>query len=166
MAEENNQPQTEEESNDPSFQLLRSFLKDASLEMPHAPEIFFEQHEEQPAVNFKFDVARKALPAVDTYEVVLRATVTVGFKDKVMFLVECSQCGMFEISNVPAEAMEHVCNVVCPSVLMPYVRANVADLINRTGLPVVHLPEVNFESMFAEKVAQAQQQASDGVAQA
>ena len=150
MAEENETAQ--EEGKEPSFQLVRCFLKDASLEMPHAPDIFLEEHQEQPGVNFRFDVGTRVMPVQDHYEVLLRVTVTVGFKEKAMFLVECNQCGIFEIKNVPAESLQHITNVVSPSLMLPYVRANVADLINRTGLPTVQLPEVNFEGLYAQKM--------------
>ena len=160
MAEEKKEaaPQqaSDESAKEPSFQLIRSFLKDASLEMPNAPDIFLQEHEEQPGVDFKFGVAARALGIEAGYEVLLRATVTVGFKDKVMFLVEGTQSGVFELKNLPEEALAQVTNVVCPAVLLPYLRANLADLINRTGLPAVHLPEVNFEAMFQQRIEEAQ----------
>jgi len=172
MAEENTAAPAEAAANtteeqQPSFQLVRCFLKDASLEMPHAPEIFFEEHEEQPEVKFQFGVAARQLPVEDGYEVILRATITVGFKDKTMFLVEGSQSGVFELKNLPQEALGQVTNVVCPSVILPYLRANLADMINRTGLPAVHLPEVNFELLMQQRMAEAQAAASkQGSAQA
>lgn len=61
--------------------------------------------------------------------------------------------------------MQHLTNVVCPSILYPYLRANLADLITRTGLPPVHLPEVNFEALYQQRLAQAQQQAQQGAAE-
>ncbi len=171
MAEENTTAQTQEKENQaeqPSFQLVRSFLKDASLEMPHAPDIFLEDHDEQPAVDFKFGVAARPLPVKDLFEVVLRATITVGFKEKTMFLVEGSQSGIFEFKNLPQEAIPHVTNVVCPSLLLPYLRANLSDLINRTGLPTVNLPEVNFETLLQQRIAemQAAQEKQETVAKA
>ncbi len=159
MAEETNtEEKTPEQKADealqPSFQLVRSFFKDASLEMPHAPDIFLEEHEEQPACDFKFGVAARPLSVKDLFEVVLRATITVGFKEKTMFLVEGTQSGVFEFKNIPEEAMAHVTNVVCPALLLPYLRANMADLINRTGLPTVNLPEVNFEALLQQRIAE------------
>ncbi len=161
MAEEtNSEEKTPEQKADealqPSFQLVRSFFKDASLEMPHAPDIFLEEHDEQPACDFKFGVAARPLNVKDLFEVVLRATITVGFKEKTMFLVEGTQSGVFEFKNIPEEAMAHVTNVVCPSLLLPYLRANMADLINRTGLPTVNLPEVNFEALLQQRIAEMQ----------
>lgn len=159
MAEENTTtPEQEKEATEqaePSFQMVRAFFKDASLEMPHAPDIFFEDHDEQPTVDFKFGVVARPLAVKDLYEVVLRATITVGFKEKTMFLVEGSQSGVFELKNLPEQALAHATNVICPSVLLPYLRANLADIINRTGLPTVNLPEVNFEVLLQQRIAEA-----------
>lgn len=162
MADENQtaqNPEQAQQNTEPFFQLVRCYLKDASLEMPNAPEIFMQAHEEQPNVDIQFEVANRALPLENTYEVVVRGTITVALKDRVMFLVEGKQAGIFDIRNIPAEGVQHIANVVCPSICYPYLRANLADLINRTGLPPVHLPEVNFEVLYQQRLAQQAQQA-------
>ena len=92
-------------------------------------------------------------------------TITVTVKEKTMFLVEGKQAGIFDIRNIVEEGVQHLTNVVCPSILYPYLRANLADLITRTGLPPVHLPEVNFEALYQQRLAQAQQQAQQGAAE-
>lgn len=165
MAEEN-QNTNEQASEQPIFQLVRCYLKDASLEMPHAPEIFLEEPAEQPKVDIQFEVSQKQLPPEGAWEVVVRGTITVSVKDKVMFLAEAKQAGIFDIRNIVAEGVQHITNVVCPSIIYPYLRANLADIITRTGLPPVHLPEVNFEGLYQQRLAQAQQQAQAEVAHA
>jgi preprotein translocase subunit SecB len=42
--------------------------------------------------------------------------------------------------------------------LYPYLRANVADAINRTSLPPLHLAEVNFQSLYEQRLAQMAQE--------
>lgn len=144
----------------PIFQLQRVYLKDASLEMPNAPKIFLEQ--EQPQFDVQLEVfSDKVMDPI--YEVVVRVTVTANMKDKVLFLVEGKQAGIFEMRGIPDEQIEAVLNVVCPNIVYPYLRANVADLINRTGLPPVHLAEINFEAVYQQRLAQQQQQAQPGL---
>ena len=91
MAEENTtnnaQPANEEAAQQPSFQLVRCYLKDASLEMPHAPEIFLTAPAEQPNVDIQFEVSQRRLPMEGAWEVVVRGTITVTVKDQTMFLV-------------------------------------------------------------------------------
>ncbi|HTT13840.1 MAG TPA: protein-export chaperone SecB [Burkholderiaceae bacterium] len=133
------------------FQLQRVYLKDASLELPHAPTIFLEQ--EAPQVDVQLEVVNdKVLDGI--FEVVVRVTATAKVKAKVLFLVEAKQAGIFEMRGIPTEQFEAVLNIVCPNIVYPYLRANVADLINRTGLPPIHLAEINFEAMYQQRLGQ------------
>jgi preprotein translocase subunit SecB len=139
--------------NAPVFQLQRIYLKDASLELPHAPKIFLEQ--EAPQVDVQLEVTNeKVLEGI--VEVVVRVTATAKLKDKVLFLVEAKQAGIFEMRGIPDDQVEPIMGIVCPGIIYPYLRANVADLINRTGLPPIHLAEINFESMYQQRLAQQQ----------
>jgi preprotein translocase subunit SecB len=144
----------------PVFQLQRMYLKDASLEMPNAPQIFLEM--DNPAIDIQLEVQHSALPQDGMHEVVVRATVTGRIKDKVLFLVEGKQAGIFEIRNVPGEQMEPVLGIVCPGIVYPYLRANVSDLLSRTGMPPVHLAEINFEAFYQQRLAAQAQQAQPG----
>lgn len=137
----------------PVFQLQRVYLKDASLELPHAPQIFLEQ--EAPQVDVQLEVTHeKVLDGI--YEVIVRVTTTAKIKDKVLFLVEAKQGGIFEMRGIPNEQFDAIVGIVCPGIVYPYLRANIADLINRTGLPPIHLAEINFEAMYQQRVAREQ----------
>lgn len=148
-------------TNAPVFQLQRVYLKDASLELPNAPSIFLEQ--DAPQVDVQLEVTHdKVLEGI--YEVVVRVTTTAKIKDKILFLVEAKQGGIFEIRGIPNEQFDAIAGIVCPGIIYPYLRANVADLINRTGLPPIHLAEINFEAMYQQRLAQAQTQVAAPVA--
>jgi preprotein translocase subunit SecB len=88
------------------------------------------------------------------FEVTVTATVTTKVQDKVLFLVEAKQAGIFEIRNVPQEQMQGIISIVCPQMVYPYLRAIVSDVCTRAGFPPILLTEVNFQAMF-----EAQQQA-------
>ncbi|MFN9805235.1 MAG: protein-export chaperone SecB [Betaproteobacteria bacterium] len=139
--------------NGPVFQLQRIYLKDASLELPNAPHIFLDQ--EAPQVDVQLEVAHDNV-IEGIVEVVVRTTVTAKVKDKVLFLAEAKQAGLFEMRNIPQEQVDPILGIVCPGIVYPYLRANVADLITRTGLPPIHLAEINFESMYQQRLAQQQ----------
>jgi len=76
-------------------------------------------------------------------------------------LVEASQAGIFEVRNLPPEQMGPVMGIACPQIVYPYLRGNVADLIQRAGFPPVHLSEINFQAMYEQQQQQAAQVASD-----
>jgi preprotein translocase subunit SecB len=143
----------------PIFQIQRMYLKDLSLEIPGAPRIFLEQ--QQPAVEISLDSAQEQL-SEGIHEVTVTVTVTTRIGDKVLFLVEARQGGIFEIRNIPPEQMPVVLNVVCPNVIYPYLRSNVADVIQRAGFPPIHLSEINFEALYQQKLAQQQQGGEQG----
>jgi len=141
---------------DPIFQIQRIYLKEASLEQPNSPGILLEQ--EQPSVDIQLGV--EANPAADgVYEICVTATVTTKIKDKTVFLVEAKQAGIFEVRNLPQEQMGPIMGIACPQIVYPYLRGNVADLIQRAGFPPVHLAEINFQAMYEQQQAQAAEDA-------
>ena len=143
-----------EQDSSPVFQIQRVYLKDVSLEQPNAPKILLEQS--NPQVEINLGVAAEGV--VDgIFEVSVTATVTTKVGDKVLFLVEAKQAGIFEIRNLPQDQLQPVIGIACPNIVYPYLRATVADVITRAGFPPVHLAEVNFQAMYeAQQQAQAQ----------
>jgi preprotein translocase subunit SecB len=142
----------------PVFNIQRVYLKEVSLEQPNSPAILLEQ--EQPAVDIQLGV--EATPVADgIFEVSVTATVHTKIKDKTVFLVEAKQAGIFEIRNVPEDQMGQIMGIACPQIVYPYLRGNVADLIQRGGFPPVHLSEINFQAMYEQQqLAQAQANAA------
>ena len=147
---------------DPVFQIQRVYLKGASLEQPNSPAILLEQ--EQPSVDIQLGV--NASPVADgIFEVTVTATVQTKIKDKTVFLIEAQQAGIFEIRNLPEEQMSQIMGIACPQIVYPYLRGNVADLIQRGGFPPVHLSEINFQAMYEQQRAQADDDAPRVVTQ-
>ncbi len=143
------------DTQNPVFQIQRVYLKGASLEQPNSPEILLEQ--EQPTVDIQLGV--NAAPVAEgIFEVSVTATVQTKIKDKTVFLVELTQAGIFEIRHLPSEQMGPIMGIACPQIVYPYLRGNVADLIQRAGFPPVHLSEINFQAMYEQQqAAQAEQ---------
>ena len=136
----------------PIFQIQRMYLKDLSLEQPNSPQILLEQA--QPQVDINLGMAADSV-ADGIYEVTVTATVTTKVKDKVLFLVEAKQAGIFEIRHVPQDQMQGIISIVCPQMIYPYLRAIVSDVCTRAGFPPILLTEVNFQAMFEAQQAQA-----------
>lgn len=136
----------------PVFQIQRMYLKDLSLEQPNSPRILLEQS--QPQVDIHLAMGAEALSET-IVEVAVTATVTTKVADKVLFLVEAKQAGIFEIRNVPEEQKRGIIGVVCPQMIYPYLRAIVSDICTRAGFPPILLTEVNFQAMFEAQQQQA-----------
>ena len=140
---------TEQEA--PAFNILRVYLKDASLEQPNSPQILTRN--EQPEIGIQLGVGVQKI-AEDQVEVVVQATVTAQIEDKTLFLVEAKQAGIFQVSHIPDEQMGALVGIACPQIIYPYLRGNVADLVQRAGFPPVHLTEVNFSAIYQQQLAQ------------
>ena len=140
------------DDNNPVFQIQRVYLKDLSLEQPNSPQILLEQGQPQVEINLGLG----AEPIGDgVYEVTVTATVTTKVNDKVLFLVEAKQGGIFEIRNIPEDQLQPIIGIACPGIIYPYLRAIVSDVCTRAGFPPVLLSEVNFQAMFEAQQAQA-----------
>lgn len=135
----------------PAFAIQRVYLKDLSVEIPHAPRIFLET--QQPTVDVQMDVGSEQITE-GIYESTVTITLTAKVAEKVAFLIEARQGGIFEIRNVPEDQMPLLVNVVCPNIVYPYLRSNIADTVQRTGFPPMHLAEINFEGLYQQRLAQ------------
>jgi len=141
----------------PQFSIQRIYLKDMSLELPNAPQIFLEAS--APSVEIQLDITNEVL-GEGVHETAVRVTVTAKMADKVAFLVEATQAGIFTSQGIGGEQMEAVANILCPSIIYPYLRSNIADSVQRSGFPPVHLAEINFEALFQQRIAEHQAQAA------
>ena len=132
----------------PVFQIQRVYLKGLLLEQPNSPAIFLE--EASPTVEVA--VSTMAVQQTDgIFESTVSVTVTAKIQDNVAFVVEAKQAGIFEIRHMPADQLEPVLGIGCPTILYPYLRANVADAITRAGFPPVHLSEINFQMFYQQQ---------------
>lgn len=138
----------------PSFSIQKLYVKDLSLEIPHAPEIFLERD----APQIGLQLHSQANPIEEhVFEVTVTVTVTATLakNDTVMFLIEAKQAGIFHVQNLPEAEMEPVLGVVCPNILYPYVREVVSDVSVRAGFPPVQLNPINFEVLYQQQKQQS-----------
>ncbi|MBX9915713.1 MAG: protein-export chaperone SecB [Nitrosomonas sp.] len=139
------------EQQQPVFAIEKIYVKDLSLEIPNAPNIFLER--DTPEINLQLGTKSQGI-GEGLYEVLLTATVTAKIKDKNMFLVEAQQAGIFRIRNIPAGEIDPVLGIGCPNILFPYLREVVSDVVTRAGFPPVILNPVNFEAIYQQKNAE------------
>lgn len=134
----------------PVFNIEKIYVKDLSLEIPHAPGIFLER--ESPHIDLQLHSQANSIEQ-GVYEVLITITVTSRLKekDKVVFLIEAKQAGIFQVRNLPPEEVEQVLGVVCPNIIFPYLREVVSDLAVRAGFAPVLLNPINFDVLFQQQ---------------
>jgi preprotein translocase subunit SecB len=135
-----------------TFQIEKVYVKDLSLEIPNAPKVFLEQA--QPQLEVRIDTSSDAF-AEGYYEVTVSATVTAKLGERTLFLVEAAQAGIFAVRNVPAEELGPLLGIGCPTVLFPYLRETISDLVVRGGFPPVLLAPLSFEALYTQRQQQA-----------
>jgi preprotein translocase subunit SecB len=140
----------------PSFQIEKLYVKDISLEIPGAPQVFLEPQSPQLEIQVRNESSQIA---EGLFEVVITVTVTAKSSDKTQFLAEAAQAGIFSLRNVPQADLEPLLAVACPTILYPYARETISDLVTRGGFPPVLLAPVSFEALYAQRL---QQQAAAG----
>lgn len=138
----------------PVFSIEKVYVKDMSLEVPHAPQVFLEQA--APEVDMQLATESQKVDE-GYYECTLTVTVTAKLPEKTLFLVEVAQAGIFQIRDVPEEDIEPILGVACPNILFPYAREAVSSVVNRAGFPPVLLSPINFEALYMQQRAQMAQ---------
>ena len=142
------------ESPQPVFAIEKIYLKDLSVEVPNAPEVFLER--EVPTVDV--NIGSNARSVQDgLFEVVVTVTITAKIKDKTLFLAEAAQAGVFQIRNVPQQDIGPLLGIACPNTLFPYVRETISAVTSRAGFTPVVLAPMSFESIYQQQQQQLQQ---------
>jgi len=134
-------------NNEKQFAIQKLYIKDISFESPNSPLIFTEKWEPKVELNLSTNAA--AAPQ-DLYEASVTATLTVKNNDKVAYLVEATQVGVFAATGFSKEELGPLLGSFCPNVLFPYLREIVSDLVSKGGFPPMLLNPVNFDALYAQ----------------
>lgn len=141
---------SEENTQQREFMIQRIYTKDISFESPNAPMIFLEQW--NPEVKVALNTETAALQDGNV-EVVLTVNIEARQDDKVAFIIEIQQAGIFLARGFKQEEMAPLLGIGAPNALFPYAREVVSDLVSRGSLPQFVLQPVNFEAMYAQQQA-------------
>jgi preprotein translocase subunit SecB len=150
----------------PSRQVLlqKIYVKDASLEVPLAPQIFTRPWKPELDVQVNADV--KPLDT-ENFHVVLLVTVTAKLGEDTAFLAEVHQAGVFTLRGFAGdEDRRAILGGYCPGLIFPFARETIAELVQRGGFPQLLLQPINFEALYVEHQARARAQAATAPAQA
>ena len=138
----------------PSFQIEKLYIKDISLEVPGAPHVFLQTDNPQLEVQ----VRNEAMQITDNlYEATVIVTVTARAGERTLFLAEAAQAGMFTVRGFAPQDMEPLLAIGCPTILFPYVREAISDLVTRAGFPPVLLSPISFEALYLQRQQQKQE---------
>lgn len=134
-----------------SFQIEKIYVKDLSLEVPNAPQVFMQVENPELEVRVRNQGGQFA---DGLFEVTVTVTVTARAGEKTVFLAEVAQAGIFSVRGVPAQELDPLLGIGCPTILYPYAREAISDLVTRAGFPAVVLAPVSFEQIYLERMQQ------------
>lgn len=139
----------------PQFALQRVYVRDLSFEAPKSPEIF--RQDWRPGINLDINTQHNLLDN-GFYEVILTLSVTAKNGEDVAFIVEVQQAGIFLIRGIEEDALGHMLGAFCPSLLFPYAREALDNLVTRGTFPALMLAPVNFDALYAQELERQQQE--------
>lgn len=144
------------ENAQPIFSIEKLYVKDLSIEVPNAPQVFLER--ETPEINVELNTSGTKIDE-GYYNVVVSVTVKAQLpQERTLFLVEVAQAGVFQIRNFAEADIEPVMMIGCANILFPYAREAVSDAITRAGFQPIQLAPVNFEALYQARQQQGEQQ--------
>ncbi|SRR6266566_3092215 len=147
---------TENQTPQAAFGLEKIYLKDVSYEAPGAPGVFLEN--QTPEIGVQLSLTHRPLDGeAGIFEVVLAVQINAKRADKSLFLVDVQQAGVFRVQGIGGEALERTLEVSCPYVLLPFAREAINDLIGKGGFPQLLINPINFDALFEQKRAAAEQ---------
>jgi preprotein translocase subunit SecB len=131
--------------------MLGQYVKDLSFESPNIHKLMTSQAE-NPSLDLEMDVRPEQI-GQDVYETTLAFTARAKSKSiGVIFELELEYSGLFRIENAPAEMLDGMLHVQCPTLLFPFVRRIVADMTRDGGImPPLMLDPVDFGALYARK---------------
>lgn len=148
-----------DEQEQPAFAAQRIYLKDASYEAPHAPEIFLEEW--KPEVEVQMDNSVKQVDENGVYDVQLKITVNASVGEKTAYIAEVVQGGVFLVRGFEEKDRQRLTGSVCPDMLYPYAREALSNLMTKGSFPAFLLSPVNFDFIYNKRLQEKEQTEAD-----
>lgn len=142
MSEENKKA---ENQNVPAIVINTQYVKDLSLEIPHAPEIFREINT-APKIDVNVDVNAEHMHD-NFFNVSLSIKMEGNINEKKLFILELVYAAVVSL-NIPQEHVEPVLLIEIPRMIFPFARSVVTNNLVDGGLPPFMLNPIDFAGMY------------------
>jgi preprotein translocase subunit SecB len=151
----NSNPQPGPAPNQVQVRVVGQYIKDLSFENPNVRRLLGGPGE-QPALRVEVNVNATKL-ADKMFESAIQFKAEAASKTGVIYDLELAYAGLFEVQNLPDQALEPFLLINCPSLLFPFLRRIVADLTREGGFPPLLLDPIDFAALFVQRQQQGQQ---------
>lgn len=145
MSEENKSTNDSQNEGQPAIVINTQYIRDLSLEIPHAPEIF-KEIKSAPQVTINVDVTSQVLED-GYYNVELKLSMDGDINNRKLFILELVYAAVVNL-NVPAEHLEPVLSIEIPRLIFPFARNIVTNCLVEGGLPPFMINPIDFVSLY------------------
>ena len=142
----------------PEVSINMQYIKDMTLEVPHAPQVFAKINT-PPQIGVDLNIDAQKLND-EQFEVTLNMRINANTAEEPLFIFELSYAAACTI-KMPEEQKEPILYIEIPRMLFPYARQIISSNLADAGLPPLMLTPVDFAAVYRAK---KEQQAASKVA--
>jgi preprotein translocase subunit SecB len=138
------------------IRVLTQFIKDMSFENPSIGKPVIAPGENP---NLQVDVAvnaQKVPNATNVFESAITVKALCVAKAGTVYDLECEYGALFELPNMPEQALEPFLTINAPSLIFPFLRRLVADITREGGFPPLLLEPIDFAGLYMQRRQQAE----------
>jgi len=135
------------------------YIKDMSLEVPHAPQIFANINN-QPQIGVDLHIDTAKLNDEGQYEVVLNLRINAQVQNEPLFIMELAYAAACTV-KVPEEHKEPILFIEIPRMIFPYARQVISSNLADAGLPPLMLTPVDFAAVYRNKKEHEQKKSQE-----
>ena len=141
------------EDTTPAAGLISQYVKDLSVENPHAPESF--QWQDAPQVDIQFNIGARPINE-EVQEVEMKIVVTAKAEAGTAYIVDLTYCGLIGMRNID-DAQKHAFTYAeAPRIIFPFARRVLADAVRDAGFAPLMLEPIDFNGLYVQQLAAQQ----------
>ncbi|KAB2920114.1 MAG: protein-export chaperone SecB [Hyphomicrobiaceae bacterium] len=129
--------------------VLGQYIKDLSFENPNVHKMLGGPGD-KPNLRVEFNVNATKV-ADNVFESAILFKAEAANKAGVIYDMELAYAGLFQIENMPDQALEPFLLINCPALLFPFLRRLVADLTREGGFPPLLLDPIDFAGLYVKR---------------
>jgi len=133
------------EQQQPTLMVNSQYIKDLSLEIPLAPQIF-KKVTKQPQLKVDVNVDTKNIEG-DVYNVDLNITMNADIDDEKLFILELTYAALVTLT-VPEEHIQPILNIEIPRLIFPFARNIISQNLMEGGLPPIMMNPIDFAALY------------------
>jgi preprotein translocase subunit SecB len=131
------------------IRVINQFIKDLSFENPSIGKNVVAQGE-NPNLQVEVNVNAQKL-ADHVFESAITLKADCSAKGGVIYDLECVYGALFEVQNMPEQALEPFLLVNAPALVFPFLRRLVADVTREGGFPPLLLDPIDFGQLYMQR---------------